>query len=439
VFSLKWARLTGDQLEGPNLPDNFGDLSDDDLIDLIIRNQRSSSDKARSGDKASCQRVTMPVFYEFFAGGGMARAGLGPRWRCVFANEIDRKKAAVYAANWGAGELRIEDVANLTVDDLPGRADLAWASFPCQDLSLAGARAGLTGQRSGTFWPFWKLIERLANEQRAPTVIVLENVCGALNSHGGRDFARIANGFAECGYRFGALVIDAMRFLPQSRRRLFILGVLKNVPLPRRLFGAPDFRWHPKTLLTAFERLDSLAAAHWVWWSVPSPSGSKIAFADLIEDHPADVEWYSEGEVNKLVSMMSPLNLAKVRAAQNTGLRVVGSIYKRTRLGSAGRKVQRAEVRFDNIAGCLRTPAGGSSRQSIMVIQGDRIRARLLSASEAARLMGLSDSFKLPSNYNEAYQLAGDGVAVPVVRHLAAHLIEPLVEAQPEAVSFAAA
>lgn len=421
------------------MPDNLDDLSDDDLIDLIIRSQRLSSGKAGSGDRASYQQVKMPVFYEFFAGGGMARAGLGSRWRCSFANEIDQKKAAAYTANWGNDVLCVEDVANLTVADLPGTADLAWASFPCQDLSLAGAGAGLTGDRSGTFWPFWKLIEALVDEQRAPALIVLENVCGVLSSHQGRDFARIAAGFAECGYRFGALVIDAVRFLPQSRRRVFILGARENVPLPRRLFGAPDLLWHPRALVAAFEQLDNPVSARWVWWSIPSPSGAKIAFADLIEDHPADVEWHSEAETNKLVSMMSRVNLAKLRMAQKTGRRIVGSIYKRTRHDEAGNKVQRAEVRFDDIAGCLRTPVGGSSRQSIILIDGHGIRSRLLSAREAARLMGLPDDFKLPRNYNEAYHLAGDGVAVPVVRHLAAHLIEPLVEAQAESIRLAAA
>ena len=68
---------------------------------------------------------------------------------------------------------------------------LAWASGRCEDLSLAGAGAGLQGERSGTFWPFWKLMMGLAADERAPRLIVLENVCGALTSHGGRDFSAL--------------------------------------------------------------------------------------------------------------------------------------------------------------------------------------------------------------------------------------------------------
>jgi len=106
---------------------------------------------------------------------------------------------------------------------------------------------------------------------------------------------------------------------------------------------------------------------------------------------------------------------------------MVGGVYRRTRFDENGMKLQRAEVRFDDVAGCLRTPAGGSSRQTILVVDGKSIRSRLLSSRETARLMGLADDYKLPKNYNEAYHLTGDGVAVPVVRHLATHLFEPLL------------
>ncbi len=68
----------------------------------------------------------MPDFYEFFAGGGMARAGLGKGWNCLFANDIDAKKGASYATNWGRERLEIRNVGELETTDLPGCADLAW-------------------------------------------------------------------------------------------------------------------------------------------------------------------------------------------------------------------------------------------------------------------------------------------------------------------------
>jgi hypothetical protein len=125
--------------------------------------------------------------------------------------------------------------------------------------------------------------------------------------------------------------------------------------------------------------------------------------------------------------MMSGINREKLDKAQGAGRRMVGAVYKRTRLDEAGRKAQRAEIRFDDIAGCLRTPAGGSSRQTIVVVDGKNVRSRLISPRETARLMGLPEDYGLPSNYNEAYHLTGDGVAVPVVRHLAEHIFEPLL------------
>ncbi|HLH43213.1 MAG TPA: DNA cytosine methyltransferase [Bryobacteraceae bacterium] len=370
----------------------------------------------------------MPTFYEFFAGGGLARAGLGDRWECLFANDIDTKKGASYEANWGRERLKVEDVGKLTTADLPGRADLAWASFPCQDLSLAGDYAGLKSERSGTFWPFWRLMEALAEEGRAPAMVVLENVCGALTSHGGKDFAAIGDALAYGGYRFGAMVIDAVRFVPQSRPRLFIVAMRKERGLPENLV-LPEAGplWHPENLVRAFEKLSERSKDAWVWWSLPAPPARKLRFADVIEDEPQGVSWHTREETERLISLMSPINRKKLEQATRMGKRMVGGIYKRTRQDENGGRVQRAEIRFDDVAGCLRTPVGGSSRQIIMIVEGKKVRTRLLAPREAARLMGLPDAYKLPANYNDAYHLAGDGVVVPVVRFLAAHLLEPLL------------
>lgn len=375
-------------------------------------------------------------FYEFFAGGGMARAGLGAGWNCLFANDISSMKAQAYRANWGEADLVCGDVADVAAASLPGTAGLAWASFPCQDLSLAGNGKGLGhaeaahNTRSGAFWPFWTLVQHLLRDNRAPRMIVLENVPGVLTSHKGADFAAICAALAQAGYAFGAMAIDARLFVPQSRQRVFIVAVRRDHPVPARLLSeGPRSPWHPRALVCGHAGLPGEVKSRWLWWNMPVPSPRTSVLANLIEEHPASVAWHTAAQTQGLLGLMSPANLAKVAVARMAGSEHVGCLYRRTRPGAGGQRLQRAEVRFDGIAGCLRTPGGGSSRQSIILVKGDSIRTRLLSTKEAARLMGLSESYRLPDRYNDAYHVAGDGVCVPVVRHLARHVLEPVLAA----------
>jgi DNA (cytosine-5)-methyltransferase 1 len=390
--------------------------------------------------------MTKFTFCEFFAGGGMARAGLGDSWRCLFANDFDEKKVSTYKANWGTGDITHCDVASLVTADLPRNTiDLVWASFPCQDLSLAGGYRGLGREeddswtRSGTFWPFWKLVRGLVRCRAAPRTIVLENVFGCLTSHRGRDFAAIASALCESDYNFGATVIDAALFVPQSRPRVFFIAVHKDHTIPKSLVGlGPQECWHPNALLHAYERISAHAKRKWIWWNFAQPPMRNSAFADLIEDEPSGVTWHTPTQTNYLLQLMSPLNRRKVENAMSSGRRTVGSVYRRTRPDERGLSRQRAEVRFDDIAGCLRTPAGGSSRQTILVVEGKSVRSRLLSPREAARLMGLGDDYLLPARYNEAYHVCGDGVCAPVVQHIAAHLLEPILQENRSAETIAA-
>jgi DNA (cytosine-5)-methyltransferase 1 len=375
------------------------------------------------------------TFCEFFAGGGMARAGLGESWRCLFGNDFDQMKVETYEANWGTGDIRHKDVASLALSDLPARAvDLVWASFPCQDLSLAGSYQGLgrerdkVATRSGTFWPFWKLIRGLAQDGRAPRAIVLENVYGCLTSRAGKDFASIASALAELDYRFGAAVIDAVHFVPQSRPRVFFIAFRGDQCIPASLIAeGPQESWHPAALIEAYAGIATTAKRNWTWWNISRPLARNSTFANLIEDTPIGVKWHAITHTNYILNLMSPLNRKKVSDAIKSGRKVVGTIYRRTRPDENGIKRQRAEVRFDDVAGCLRTPAGGSSRQVILVVEGKTVRSRLLSPREAARLMGLDDDYVLPERYNHAYHVCGDGVCVPVVRHIAEHVLEPVL------------
>ncbi len=361
----------------------------------------------------------------------MARLGLGSDWRCLFANDFDPMKAATYRDNWGDEHFCGDNINDLEPGDLKGCADLAWASFPCQDLSLAGNAQGLgtadAQTRSGAFWAFWSLMEGLSNEKRAPKIIVLENVYGALTANQGRDFAVICRCLALAGYQFGASILDAAAFLPQSRPRMFLVAVRGDIRIPERLRAdGPIATLHPKAIEQALSRLAEVDQARWVWWNVPTTSGKAPTLLELLEPDQL-VKWHDREDTQKLIQMMSPLNREKLERMVASGVRCVGTIYKRTRV-ERGSRVQRAELRDDGIAGCLRTPGGGSSRQFILVCDQSGIRTRLLSAREAARLMGLPDSYRLPDRYNDAYHLSGDGLAVPVVAHLARHIINPLIE-----------
>jgi len=363
------------------------------------------------------------TFYEFFAGGGMARAGLGQSWECIFANDFDETKAESYRRNWGSDHLHVKDVRDVESRDLPGKADLAWASFPCQDLSLAGNRLGLKSERSGSFWAFWKLMNELRQEERNPKIILLENVYGALTSNYGKDFAALCSSLVEIGYMVGAVVINAAHFVPQSRARLFVVAIRSDLDIPSEIVAkGPNPIWHPSALLKAGQKFSEDVINHWVWWDLPIPGQRKYNLIDLIEDVPTGVVWRTDAETKALIEMMSEVNRRKVEQAQSAGRPMVGGIYRRTRNGE-----QRAEVRFDNISGCLRTPSGGSSRQLLLIVDGEQVRSRLLSPREAARLMGLDDAYILPDNYNAAYHLAGDGVVVPVVEHLSNNILTSIL------------
>lgn len=368
------------------------------------------------------------ALYEFFAGGGLARLGLEPFFRCVFANDNDPAKQAAYKSAFREAPFHLGDVWALAPADLPGRAALAWASFPCQDLSLAGARGGLNAPRSGAFWGFHRIISTLAMEGRAPDVLALENVCGLLTSRGGADFAALIAALDALGYRAGALEIDAAYFVPQSRPRLFVIAT-RIAPDRSLCADEPSAPFHSAAVQAAHARLLKPLQQHWIWWRCPTPAARNTRLADLLEND-ADVLWHADAQTQKLVAMMSALQYARLEGIQQSGRREVGALYKRIRLEN-GVKVQRAEARFDGLAGCLRTPAGGSSRQTLLFVEADAIRSRLISPREAARLMGVGDDYPIPDNRNAALYLFGDAVAAPVVRFLAENILAPLVAAAP--------
>jgi DNA (cytosine-5)-methyltransferase 1 len=362
------------------------------------------------------------ALYEFFAGGGMARLGLGGHWTTTFANDIDPAKADAYRAAHGGHEMVCADVWALTSADLPGRPGLAWASFPCQDISLAGARGGLAAPRSGAFWGFWRLIEALDEEGRAPPLLALENVSGLATSAAGADLAALVAALAGRGYRVGAVEIDAVHFTPQSRPRLFLVAARGPIPAGMTApVGIAPFA--SAALQRAVAGFDAKTAAAWVWWRMPPAPKRNVDLADMIDTSACC--WWSPDKTAALIDLMAPVQRARLDAMVASGGRHVGAAFRRVRREN-GVKRQRAEARFDGLAGCLRTPAGGSSRQILLVIDQGAVKARLMTAREGARLMGLSDDYPLPKGETAALHLIGDGLCVPAVKFLNDALIKPL-------------
>jgi len=351
--------------------------------------------------------------------------GLGEQWTCLWANDFDQRKEEVFVKNFSRVFFKRGDVSNVKASDLPDTADLAWASFPCQDLSLAGWRQGMTAKRSGVFWEFWRIIRELKEEKRSPNLLAIENVAGLLY---GDNFIGLCEALASLGYRFGAIIIDAKHFVPQSRPRVFIVAIDEKIFFTGFTLHERPLKnsiWHPTKLLKTIEDFDPDLKKLWIWWNLPTPEKKSLAFSNLItEPEKNDPSWYSDDEVKKLLGLMNEHHRKKIEDAKaEKGKRLVLTVYKRMRQAE-----QRAEVRNDGLSGCLRIPGGGSSRQIMIIVQDGNIRARLINRRELARLMGAPDSFWLPNHYNNAYRAMGDAVVVPAVKWLADHILTPLAK-----------
>jgi DNA (cytosine-5)-methyltransferase 1 len=350
-------------------------------------------------------------FLEFFAGSGLVAQGLSGYFQPAWANDICAKKAAVYTANHGAEHFYLGSVSDVNGADLP-EAPLAWASFPCQDLSLAGLTGGIHASRSGLVWEWLRIIDEMPSR---PPVLVAENVAGLVSVAGGEHYRTLHQALAERGYVAGAMLIDAARWVPQSRQRVFVVAVSAEFAIPPELVSQSPNWLHPEAICKAASGLDD-----WVWWSMQEPPLRKQNLSDVIEWDAPFAAPETEARNLELISsrhrkILEQLPDAKPFAAPG---------YKRTRSGK-----QVLELRFDNTSGCLRTPEGGSSRQVIVIKQNGQLHSRLLTVREAARLMGVPEAYKIPGSYNDGYKAMGDAVAVPVAAWLAKNLLLPLVKA----------
>lgn len=347
---------------------------------------------------------------------GLENAG----WNIAYANDIDPSKEFMYQQHFNDKEnhFQLGDIHQISGKSIP-KVDLATASFPCTDLSHAGRREGLSGKQSSAFWGFVRILEEM--QENKPSVILLENVIGFLTSHNGKDFHSALTALNKLGYAVDAFVIDASHFVPQSRVRLFIVGKLEqnDTVVEERQLSFYESEIRP-TKLANF--ICDHPEINWNIKSLPALPKRKIQLLDIIEDLPDTAkEWWSEERVEYLLNQTFDRHRVLLEEAKKGKDYTYFTAFRRIREGNS-----MAEVRSDGIAGCLRTPKGGSARQILIRAGKNKISVRLVSPRECARLMG-ADNYTITGNINRDLFGFGDAVCVPVVTWIAENYLNPLL------------
>jgi DNA (cytosine-5)-methyltransferase 1 len=236
------------------------------------------------------------------------------------------------------------------------------------------------------------LIEALDAEGRAPWTAVFENVDGIKPEN----LCAVQDAFTCAGYRHTTRVIDAKHFVPQSRKRYFVVGAHRDLGVD------------PEPLFEQAMR------------SLPKRT---IELSDVI-DLDSRFREYSPTVVAHHLAMLNAAGVKAVAAARALGRPVAMPFARRTRYPN-GVRTQTVEVRQGGIANALKVVSkGGSNHQFLLIVHDAETRVRPIAPNEAARLMAL-DSYILPNDPIAALDLCGDGVVTSVVAHLARHVIEP--------------
>jgi DNA (cytosine-5)-methyltransferase 1 len=359
----------------------------------------------------------IPECAEFFAGIGLVRLALERQgWRVKYANDIDPKKAEMYRHNWPKDDhLFVGDIHKIDASEVP-TCDLFTASFPCNDLSIAGRWEGLSGKESSSFWALIRILRDLGN--RRPPLVMLENVVGFLMSHGGRDFEQALLALNELGYTVDAIILNAIHWVPQSRPRLFVLAKRDEGQEMRSCALVSDVR--PESLIHFINYHPNI---RWDIRDMPLLPLPRSQLADIIEDLPDDdPHWWNKKRAKYFMNQMSAKHEEQAHRMIAGKSYTYATAFRRVRYGKS-----MAELRTDGIAGCLRTPRGGSGRQILFKAGHGKYQVRLLTARECARLQGVPDNYVINVPLNQALFGFGDAVCVPAIEWIAQYFLTPVV------------
>jgi DNA (cytosine-5)-methyltransferase 1 len=338
--------------------------------------------------------------------------------KVVASVEIDQKASAVLAKQFPNSKL-YNDVKEVTGEQLieagfDPRNGIITGGFPCQDLSMAGRRAGLGGARSGLFWEICRLLEQTKSQY-----FILENVPGLLSSNQGKDMATVLEALVERGYRIAFRVLDAQYFgVPQRRRRVFIVGSFGNTGgSPEQILAIADGRARyieaSKSKGQKVARKITKGVGNSEWWN-----GKDVA--DTLTVSSNEQRMPDKNKMQMIV--FSPHREDGARVNEN----VVNTLL--SSMGTGGNNMPMvAEIKAydeynDSISDTHHTLRSGT-KQSTGVL-GSQVRR--LTPLECERLQGFPDGWTADQVDTHRYKQMGNAVAVPVVEWIIQGIVDSI-------------
>ena len=372
------------------------------------------------------------TFLDFFSGVGGFRHGLElAGMKCIGFCEKDKFARKSYEAMYDTkGEWFHDDITTIDPTRLP-KADLWCAGSPCQNVSIAGKRAGLYGERSGLFFTFVELIKSQKEEDK-PEWILLENVKGLLSSGGGRDYLDYLSILDEAGYDLEWQVFNSKDYgVPQNRERIYTLGHLRRkgrrqvLPLSREssshlkqlVGGMQSYRvYDPSGIATTLVgEGGGLGAKTGLYLIDQSLTGPK-----LTEEARCITARYTAG-ATKRTAMNS--GVLEVQPILTQGIKVRNGTKQGYQLAEVGDSVDLSYpsslTRRARVGRGIAHNLSCSCQMGAVVWNGRVVKIRRLTPKECFRLQGFNDDLfekaKAVNSDAQLYKQAGNGVTVPVV------------------------
>ncbi|WP_455161844.1 DNA cytosine methyltransferase [Streptococcus timonensis] len=372
------------------------------------------------------------MFLDFFSGVGGFRHGLElAGMKCIGFCEKDKFARKSYEAMYDTkGEWFHDDITTIDPTRLP-KADLWCAGSPCQNVSIAGKRAGLYGERSGLFFTFVELIKSQKEEDK-PEWVLLENVKGLLSSGGGRDYLDYLSILDESGYDLEWQVFNSKDYgVPQNRERIYTIGHLRRkgrrqvLPISREsgshlkqlVGGTQSYRvYDPSGIATTLVGegggLGAKTGLYLIDQSLTEPK--------LTEEARCITARYTAG-ATKRTAMNS--GVLEVQPILTQGIKVRNGTKQGYQLAEVGDSVDLSYpsslTRRARIGRGIAHNLSCSCQMGAVVWNGRVVKIRKLTPKECFRLQGFSDDLfekaKAVNSDAQLYKQAGNGVTVPVV------------------------